>query len=162
MELAMTWTGEPFEAIEALGPTHQDMLDAIDMPTMPTPEQIRQFKARLLEVEQVECGNVHHFAPGIYLREGRIPAGVFVAGRKHATEHLNILAKGKLRVWTDEGMQTLEAPAVIKSRAGTERVAYTYTDVVWLTVHATDETDVSVIESLLLMPELPAIEGERA
>ena len=157
--LAMTWEGQAFEPIEALAST---ALAAIDLPRKPTLEQIRQLEARIAEAPQVHCENAHHFGPGVYMREGRIPAGTVVTGRQHRTEHLNILAAGEITVWTEDGMKRLKAPAVIKSMPGAKRVGYAHTNVVWITVHATDLTDVAEIERQLLMPELPAIEGETA
>lgn len=101
----------------------------------------------LLKQPQLEIETTHHFAPGIYMRQVRIPADGLVTGAIHKTEHLNILAQGELSVWTDDGMKRLTAPTVIKSSPGTKRVGYAHTEVVWITVHpnVTDERDVEKI-----------------
>jgi len=93
----------------------------------------------------------HHFAPGVYVRELRIPAGVCLTGAVHKTEHLNICLRGLLKVVSataDDRM--VEAGDIFVSPPGTKRTAYVYEDTVWLTVHATDETDVAKLEQMLV------------
>ena len=82
---------------------------------------------------------VHHFAPGVYMRELRIPAGMILTGAIHKTEHLNILSQGEIVVWTEEGMRRLTASTVIKSKPGMKRTGATVTDSIWITVHHNPE-----------------------
>lgn len=116
---------------------------------------------RHMDGQEVEIEIVHHFAPGVYLREMRCPAGVTFVGKLHKTEHICILSQGKITVWTDEGVKTLEAPATIHSYPGAKRVGYCHTDVVWTNVHPTDETDVEKIEEQIIaksFDEIPEFE----
>lgn len=88
----------------------------------------------ILAGPQVELEYLHHFAPGIYMREMRIPKGTVVTGAIHKHDHLNILIKGELSVWTEDGMKRIEAPAVIPSKAGIKRAGYAHEDSAWITV----------------------------
>src|SRR6187551_184114 len=40
----------------------------------------------------------HHFAPHVYMREIFMPAGTFVIGKMHKTEHFNIITQGVVRL----------------------------------------------------------------
>jgi hypothetical protein len=100
----------------------------------------------------------HHFAPGVYAREVTIPAGKVVVGEIHKTRHLNILSKGKITVWTDEGMKTLEAPFTLTSNPGTKRVGLTHSEVVWTTIHPTDETDIQRLQEQLIAKDFSEVE----
>lgn len=95
-----------------------------------------------------DCPVQHVFAPGTYSREITMPEGMLIGGRIHRYDHINIISKGKLRVLTEFGSETIEAPCIFVSRAGTQRVGYILEDTVWTTVHAnpTNETDIAKIE----------------
>ena len=103
--------------------------------------------------DSVNCPLKHSFAPGIYVREIFIPAGVVLTGKIHKHEHPNFLMKGKVEVFTESnGGEVLEAPLSMISSAGTKRVVKTITDTIWVTVHHnpdnltnTDEIEKNVI-----------------
>lgn len=99
----------------------------------------------------------HHFAPGVYMRELRIPKGAVLTGKIHRTAHLNILAKGDISVLTEHGVKRLVAPCVIQSSAGIKRAGYAHEDTVWFTVHATTETDLEKLEAELIAPSYEAL-----
>lgn len=114
-------------------------------------EKIVSVEARLRSAvangaEEPDCPLKHHFAPGCYVREIFIPAGSLVVGKIHKHAHPNMLMKGRVSVLTEEGPKELEGPLVMVSPPGTKRVVYAHTDVVWVTVHLTDETDLEKIE----------------
>jgi hypothetical protein len=89
----------------------------------------------------------HSFAEGVYVREIFLPAGCVLTGKIHKHSHPNFLMSGKVEVFTEEdGLQTLEAPLSMISKAGTKRVVRAITDTVWITVHVTEETDLDKIE----------------
>lgn len=113
-------------------------------------DSIVQLERVMLTMPQLDVPILHHFAPGVYMREMRAPAGATITGKIHKTEHLNILAAGDITVATDTGMKRLQAPCVILSRPGTKRAAYCHSDVCWITVHATDETDIPTLEAMLV------------
>lgn len=96
----------------------------------------------------------HHFSPGIYRREMRAPALSVITGRRHRTRHLNIVERGALTVINEQdgSRRLIEAPAIFFSEPGTRRAAIVHEDLVWITVHETDETDVARLESALVEP----------
>lgn len=102
----------------------------------------------------------HHFAPGQYAREIEIPGGEFVVGRIHRHAHVNVISKGRVIVWTENGEAELEAPATFVTPAATKRALLTLEDTVWTTIHVnpTNETDVAKIDAELIAPSYAALE----
>jgi hypothetical protein len=109
-----------------------------------------QIEAKLLELPQIDCPVLHHFGPGVYIREVRMPAGAFVLGHRHRNAHTNILVSGRLK-FLNEGGEVVElaAPAVIKSNPG-RKLAFILEDTIWQNVYATEERDVQKLEAALL------------
>ena len=66
---------------------------------------ISELQAEMLTMPQVECEVFHHFAEGTYTRELHIPAGTTLVGKIHLHSTINILAKGRIAVVTDDGKQ---------------------------------------------------------
>lgn len=116
--------------------------------------------------DQIEIPTFHHFAPGVYMREIRIPKGATVVGKIHKTEHLNVLSKGRLHLATEDGTRVVEASMVVKSSPGVRRAAVALEDSVWITVHPNvdDEQSVSALEERLVTDSyeqfLEFMEGE--
>lgn len=107
-------------------------------------------EARMLEAPQVECPVVHHFGPGVYIREVTMPAGAFVLGHRHKFLHTNILIQGKLKFMCEDGVvREFSAPMVMQGKPG-RKLAYILEDTIWQNVYATDETDVEKLEEMLL------------
>lgn len=94
----------------------------------------------------------HHFAPGAYARELFVPAHRLVVGKIHKHAHINVLSQGKCTVFTEDGLVDLEAPATFVSSPGTKRAVLTHTDIVWTTVHVSNETDLAKLEAELIVP----------
>lgn len=93
------------------------------------------------------CPVFHHFAPGQYGREIHMPAGMRVVGKIHKHAHVNVISKGKVRVYTEqEGLLELEAPLTFVSSPGTKRAVYVVEDTVWTTFHCTTKTNLEEIE----------------
>ena len=95
----------------------------------------------------------HHFAPGVYMRQMNAKGGTLVVSKMHRTEHMNILLKGSLTIATENGIELMVAPCVLKSMPGTKRIGYFHEDSSWITVHPTEETDLSEIEKQVIVPE---------
>ena len=95
----------------------------------------------------------HHFAPGLYMRQMNAKAGTLVVSKMHRTEHMNILLTGSLTVATEDGIELLKAPLVIKSMPGTKRIGYFHEDSSWITVHPTQTTDLDLIEQQVIVPD---------
>lgn len=133
-------------------------MDALEIfNQVPSRESVMRLEDMLRTFPQLTENVHHHFAPGVYLRELRIPAGAVLTGKIHRTEHLNILAQGDISVLTEHGVQRLQAPCVIKSSPGIKRAGYAHTDVVWICVHPTTETDLVKLEEQLIAPSFEAL-----
>lgn len=109
-----------------------------------------QVEAKLLELPQIDCPVLHHFGPGVYIREVRMPAGSLILGHRHRNAHTNILVQGRLK-FLNEGGETVElvAPAVLTSNPG-RKLACIIEDTIWQNVYATEEKDVEKLEAALL------------
>lgn len=105
------------------------------------------------DLEHADFPVTHHFAPNVYMRQMDAKAGTFCVSKMHRTEHMNILLKGALTIITENGLQYLEAPQIIKSSAGTMRIGYFHQDTTWVTVHPTQETDLKIIERDVIVPD---------
>lgn len=103
--------------------------------------------------ELIDVPVEHHFAPGVYMRQMNAKAGTLVVSKMHRTEHMNILLSGSLTVATENGIELLKAPVVLKSMPGTKRIGYFHEDSTWITVHPTNETDLNLIEQQVIVPE---------
>jgi hypothetical protein len=100
-------------------------------------------------MEQAELPLKHSFAPGVYAREMEIPAGTLLIGKIHKHRHHNFLMKGSIIVLTEtNGVELLQAPLMIVSEEGTQRIGYAVTDTVWTTIHENKDNseDLIVIE----------------
>jgi len=94
---------------------------------------------------------IHHFSPGIYIREIFMPAGMLVIGAQHKTRHFNVILKGRARVFMDGKVHEIQAPCTIESGVDVRKVLLILEDMTWQTIHANpdDEKDVDVLENRL-------------
>jgi quercetin dioxygenase-like cupin family protein len=99
---------------------------------------------------EIDLGVVHHFAGGLYAKEMLLPAKHFAVSHAHAYDHLSILAKGSVTVEVQGVRTEYTAPACINVLAGEHHTITAHEDSVWFCVHATDETDVEKIDSVLV------------
>lgn len=123
----------------------QFLADSIDFGV-----KVDMLEKKMIELPQVDCPVVHSFGPGVYLREVFLAKGTFAIGHHHNFEHQNILLKGHITLFNDDGSKTeLKAPYMYVAKPG-RKVAYVHEDVVWLNVFGTNETDIEKLEALLL------------
>lgn len=92
----------------------------------------------------------HHFSAGVYCKQMSLPQGYAALSHAHAFDHLSVLAKGRARVETDDGTATYDAPAVLTIAAGVHHKITALTDIEWLCIHATDETDPAWVDDVLM------------
>ena len=115
---------------------------------------VRDVQQQITEnAELIDVPVDHHFAPGVYMRQMNAKAGTLVVSKMHRTEHMNILLTGSLTVATEDGIELLKAPLVIKSMPGTKRIGYFHEDSSWITVHPTRTTDLDLIEQQVIVPD---------
>lgn len=126
----------------------------------PTREQIVKLEQALKTLPQLDIETNHYSVAGLYAREIHIPAGTLLTGKVHKAEHLNIVSKGEIIVWTEAGMKRIKAPFVLPSFPGAKRVGLAVVDTTWVTIHATDKTDPAEIEAELIEDGVPALDAE--
>jgi hypothetical protein len=124
--------------------------DHEDFPT-PNNEQIELMESRLLFERQVECPVKELFAPGVYLREIFMPAGTFVIGQEHRTEHFNVVIKGRVSVLCGDKVEHIVGPKTFVSGCGVRKVLYIHEDTIWQTIHPTDERDPAKLREQLIV-----------
>jgi hypothetical protein len=128
-------------------------------------EDILNLEAAILEAGGTRDGDdiapvTNYFAPGVNARSMFIPKDTLLTGAIHTTEHLNILAQGKVSVSNQGESITMQAPYTFVSPVGTKRAIYAHEDSTWITIHATDLTDEDEIKAMLVadsFEELDAI-----
>ncbi len=115
-----------------------------------TESDVLKLEAAFLDMPQADCPITHRFADGIYIREVRMPAGSYVIGHHHKSDHLNIMLTGHLTILNDDGTKTdLHAPQTFIAPAG-RKIAYIHEDVIWQNVFATEERDVEALDAMFL------------
>lgn len=112
-------------------------------------------KKSLLDLENIDLNIKHHFSDSIYAKEMCFPEGYIALSHKHTYSHLSVLAEGSCIVtYMIEGerehARAYTAPSVIEIKAGIEHQIEAITDVTWLCIHATEEKDVSKIDTVLI------------
>lgn len=118
-----------------------------------TPNWSDRLRAAVREMSQFElepCPLKHYFAPGVYVREIFMRAGLYIIGKVHKTEHLNIISQGRVILVSEDGNTELTGPVTFVSRAGVQKALYIVEDTVWSTVHLTDERNLEALEAQLV------------
>ena len=112
--------------------------------------------------EAVDCPLNHYFTPKddkygchVYAREILLPKGSVVIGKIHRHQHLNIISKGRVTVFTEFGKKELVAPCTFISEVGLKRAVYSHEDTIWTTIHLTEhmgEDNLNKIEEEVIAP----------
>ena len=118
--------------------------------TIVDPAKIEQVESHLLDLPQAECPVVHHFGPGIYIREVTLPAGTLAIGHAQRFDHLNIMLTGAVAMVGDDGQtKVLRAPMIFVGKPG-RKLGYVLETCIWQNVYATDERDIDKLEAMFL------------
>ena len=134
-------------------PTPLAVIGAL-LPAAPTEGQIVNFAALVQAAERIEGGQIdintmHHRAEGVYGRSVTIPAGGVLVGLSHLKGCL-VVCVGDITVWSAGQRRRITGATIFKSDPGGMRVGLAHADTTWLTVHATDATDIASIEGELV------------
>ena len=118
-----------------------------------------QFRKGVMKVQKMMLDNenrikdIHSYNPvknvftdGQLVREIFNPAGELLVTAIHKISHPYFLLKGEMSIMTEEGEERIVAPHYGITKAGTKRIIYAHTDCIFVTVHATNETDLNKIE----------------
>lgn len=127
---------------------------AIGTPS-PTRAQIERLQAEMLPIATKIPQAGHHFAPGMYLRELLVPAGMLIVGKIHRHEHFLFVMKGRAVVISEFDRMEVEGGHFSVSPAGVKRVVMALEDTLFVTVHVNkdDSQDLAVIEAEHIEPE---------
>jgi len=104
-------------------------------------------------MQLVEPKIQHHFGGNVYAKETVIPAGFVLVQHAHKHDHLSVLASGSVEMSVDSVKSVVHAPACINIPANKHHGVKSLTDVVWYCIHATNCTDVDVIDEVLIVPD---------
>lgn len=120
--------------------------------TLTTNERIEILEEELLKYPQIDCPLTHNFTPGLYLRTILMPAGSFIIGHEHLTEHFNIIHTGRASVMIDGDLTEIWAPNFFASKPGIRKVLLIHEDMRWSTTHVNpdDEMDIAKLEDRLI------------
>jgi len=88
----------------------------------------------------------HEFADGCYIRKMFMPKGQIIVTKIHKKKHPYFIQSGKLSIVSEHGVHHVTAPYNGITEPGTQRIVYVHEDSVFITVHATKETDIKKIE----------------
>jgi hypothetical protein len=127
---------------------------------IPIAEKVEKLLAQVQQMPQVDCQTKHYFGPSIYIREVTMPAGAVVIGKPHRKDHMCVMLQGRMIIVDAEGNQKeLVAPMTFVGSAG-RKVAYILETTVFQNILATDETDIEILENMLVDNTQPMLEGE--
>jgi quercetin dioxygenase-like cupin family protein len=109
-------------------------------------EQFKELEGRF----DVDLGTVHHFSSGVYAKQMHLPKGYMAMSHSHNYDHLSILAKGRVIVRTDDYAEEYVGPACLTIEANTHHQIEALEDAVWFCIHATEETDETKVDEVLI------------
>lgn len=112
--------------------------------------EILRIEQELFNMPQVDCPVQHYQIEGVYARSMFIPAGTILTGKIHNFENIAILAAGTIRITNGTESYILSAPHIMVDQPGVKRLGYAETDVTFITVHRTDNTEITAIEDELV------------
>lgn len=121
----------------------------------PAWDRINAIEQAVARCPQTHMPLHHTFTPGLCGRSILIPAGTIATTRIHLKEHPFVVSAGIVWAWDAEAEQweRIQASHIGVTKAGTRRVLYAETDVVWHTFHVTDETDPEkIVDALTFDP----------
>jgi hypothetical protein len=98
----------------------------------------------LAEAAQIK----HIHSDGVYIKAFRVPAGLQIYTKRFADEHVSILGQGSVVIEKGDEKFKVVAPAHVVIDAMTRCKIVTLEDSVWYCVHATTETDQTVLDEL--------------
>ena len=92
----------------------------------------------------------HFFADGCYIREIFNPKGELLVTGIHKVKHPFFLMKGDMTILMEGEIKRIRAPHFGITLPGTKRIIYCHEDCVFITVHATELTDIKEIEEEII------------
>jgi len=112
--------------------------------------EILRIEQEILKMPQVTLPVEHYQIDGVYARSMFIPAGTLLTGKIHNFESIAILAKGRIRITNGIDSYIISEGHIMVDKPGVKRLGYAETDVIFITVHRTDNTEIEAIEKELV------------
>lgn len=96
-----------------------------------TYEDVEAFERRLLESPTVMEDPKQYYGQNVCVRTQFFPSGFVAVGKVHKYDHVSILLKGAMTIWTPEGTVTVRGPSITEVKAGMKRFGYAHEDTLW-------------------------------
>jgi len=114
-------------------------------------KSIMDFQERMVQLPGVrfdeDAGEYKHaFFDGGYVRTMIAPKDNIFITKIHKKKHPFFLLTGEVSILSEKGAVRIKAPYQGMTEVGTKRVVYAHEETTWVTVHATDKTDLADIE----------------
>lgn len=122
----------------------------IETPQQSVRDRVIALQADVSKLPQYEPVTKHYFHAGMYCREVWRQADVVVVGKVHKKEHFYLIVSGTVAITTDNGVQLVTGPHLLKCSAGTKRAVTSVTDALCMTFHIVDATTVEEAEKELV------------
>ena len=116
-------------------------------------ERVSRLQNELRKLPQYEPETKHYFHGGMYCREVWRRADVLVVGKVHRKEHFYLIVSGTVVITTDEGVQRVTGPHLLKCSPGTKRAVFSETDALCMTFHVVDAQTIEEAEQELVEPD---------
>jgi hypothetical protein len=116
-------------------------------------DRVSHLQEELQRLPQYEPETKHYFHGGMYCREVWRKAGVLVVGKVHKKEHFYLIVSGTVAITTDEGVQRITGPRLLKCAPGTKRAVFSETDALCMTFHVLDAQTIEEAELELVEPD---------
>lgn len=91
----------------------------------------------------------HHFSDGLYIKKTTIPAGVQLPQHAHTYAHASVVVDGQGTFSSGGRSVEFSRGDIINVPAMVEHTLVAHTPVVWLCIHATEVTDLDLIDRSL-------------
>ena len=132
---------------------------------MPTIQQMQALQSEMVGMDGADRFGPepeHFFADGVYGRKLVIPAGRLLFGRWQRKANITVQLYGDCEIATEDGPKRIVGTHVFRVPPMTKRLMFTHAETAWITCHATDETDMALVERDLIVPEpgIPAMYSE--
>lgn len=131
----------------------------INEQVLPTRETIEALQVSMIEYACKQPEPIHLFAPGLYLRELTVPAGMLIVGKTHRFAHFLLVMSGHALIVSEFGRDELTAGHISVSEPGVKRVVLAFKDTRFITIHHNpdDIEDLELIEAQHIVPEIDVI-----
>jgi hypothetical protein len=118
----------------------------MNSPTISYDETLDRIEAEMHKIGTKEFELGDFFVGGLYVRPVIVEPGDQLISKVHKVAHPFFLMAGTIEVYTKDGKQTITAPWIDITPAGTRRYARAVDTVLWCTIHATDKLTVDEVE----------------